>query len=109
VKLLITKKSIDVDYKNEDGWNLLLWAAGNGHLKVVKLLIDKEGIQVDLKDKDGRTPFWWAAGNGHSDIVELFLENEDVDIDSKDKCWYHRVILHAVEGIVTRCILLMDV
>ncbi|OCK73147.1 hypothetical protein K432DRAFT_313587, partial [Lepidopterella palustris CBS 459.81] len=57
--------------KIQSGLTLLLWAAAQGHLKVVELLVRE--AEVDSKDSDGRTPLSWAAGNGHETVVQLLL------------------------------------
>ena len=52
VKLLLKMGKVDVNLKDNDGWILLLWAAGNGHKAIVKLLLKMGKVDVNLKDNN---------------------------------------------------------
>jgi hypothetical protein len=55
------------------------------------------GVMVTVE-----TEVMFVMGIAEDNLAEGWKEPEDVFFVSF--CWYHRVILHAVEGIVTCCI-----
>ena len=74
VKYLI-KKGVDVNAKDEYGWNALIGASSGGHLGVVKYLIIK-GADVNARDNEyGMTALIWASYEGHLDVVKYLIEN----------------------------------
>ena len=60
----------DVNVKNNNGTTALIWAASNGHAKVVSALI-AAGADVNVKNNNGTTALMWAAYNGHAKVVSL--------------------------------------
>ncbi|TRX92821.1 hypothetical protein FHL15_006227 [Xylaria flabelliformis] len=54
VQLLLRKKEVDVDLKDNKNWTPLFWAACSGHKAIVQLLLDK-GADIQAKDNYGRT------------------------------------------------------
>jgi ankyrin repeat protein len=62
----------------------LLWAAENGHNKVVSLILADDGIDLDLRDWRDRTPLLYAAENGHEAIVKLLLKTGKVNVNLKN-------------------------
>ena len=51
-----------------------MWAAGNGHLKIVEKLIENEA-DVNSKRNDQYTALMTASENGHLEIVEKLVQN----------------------------------
>ncbi|KIW30853.1 uncharacterized protein PV07_02546 [Cladophialophora immunda] len=66
----------------KSGFNLVLYAAKNGHTLLVKFLLEI-GCSPDHRDHDGRTPFYWAADGGHEDVLRLLLVTGRVEPDMK--------------------------
>jgi len=60
------------------GYTPLIWAAHNGHEKVVKILLDVQA-SPDKKDEEGETPPPHAARNGHDRVVKILLERYKVN------------------------------
>ncbi|KAI9667662.1 MAG: hypothetical protein M1821_000479 [Bathelium mastoideum] len=85
VRLLVGRKHVDINSKDQRGRTPLWWAAEKDHVAVVQLLINHENINVDSKDEEGRTPLWIAAANGRSHVVQLLVEHGNVDVRSKDR------------------------
>ena len=50
IKLLVNWVDFKADYKDKEGWILLLCAVETGLEVVVKLLVERDGVKVDLKD-----------------------------------------------------------
>ena len=74
VKLLLDKKGIDVNYKN-NGWTALMLASHKGNIDTVKLLLDRKDIDVNSKNNDGWTALMIASQEGKNiDIVKLLLD-----------------------------------
>ena len=76
---------------NEPGdWELLQWAATNGHGDIAQLLIDK-GAKFNKAGDFGLTPLHLAASNGHSDVVRILVDRR-ADLNKRDL--YGRTPLH---------------
>ncbi|KAL1381810.1 hypothetical protein pipiens_013332 [Culex pipiens pipiens] len=119
VKQLLEKKGVDVQVKNECGWDALLTlvrgfrsARGHGHgLETVQLLLD-HGASIHTTGDDGNTALHLAFADGEMELVELqvgsgkvFRDNsstmeefgsfdnrlEEIKLDWKDKSIYEPV------------------
>ena len=53
-QFLLSLHDINLEARCETGWTALVFAAGNGHLKLVKLFLDR-GAEPAVVDKSGRT------------------------------------------------------
>ena len=60
-------------FDSDDGCEMLMRAAWNGHESVVRLLVEL-GAQVDAVDSDGRTALMRAADEGHESTVHALVE-----------------------------------
>ena len=85
VKALLSKGAV-VDSKDERrGQTALMWAAAEGHAKVVEMLIE---VGADFRSRltSGFTPLLFAVREGRSDVVRVLLNagvnvNETVPVD----------------------------
>lgn len=59
---------------NHDGWSPMLYAATNGHHRVIQLLLNG-GAEVNAPSDNGTTPIMMAARGNHFDAVTLLLDN----------------------------------
>lgn len=78
----VVKQCLDEDYDIEakDGifsQSPLLWAAENGHEKVVRPLLE-HGTQIESNNKYGQTALWLSVRNGHVSVVKLLLERNAI-------------------------------
>lgn len=64
IENLISRRGADVNYADENGVTVLMYAASHGFdaLEVMKLLV-KNGADVNAQDKMGQTPIMYAATN----------------------------------------------
>jgi ankyrin repeat protein len=67
-RLLLLDLGINIEIHDSQGWSLLMWAANNGHSKVVELLLNG-GARINdstekKPDSSGWTPLMLAAGGG---------------------------------------------
>ena len=76
----------DINARNNDGINPLIWAAVRNKMQTVALLIAK-GADVNAKDKFNNTPMYRAAFAGRSEIVRVLIANgAGVNVkDAKDE------------------------
>ncbi|MDH3279932.1 MAG: ankyrin repeat domain-containing protein, partial [Gammaproteobacteria bacterium] len=66
------------------GYTALMFAAMNGHLKVVELLLDR-GADINGQSDDGRTALMVAAWNGHEKVVlNLIDRGADVNVRNEE-------------------------
>jgi len=71
VKLLL-ENSANINKKNNNGMNSLIYAFMYGNLEIVKLLI-KNG--ADINDNNNKTSLIFACNFGHLEIVKLLIKN----------------------------------
>ena len=66
---------MDVNARDDNGWNPLHLAAENGHKGIAELLIDK-GANVNAKDKYFRkTSRDWAIERGYTETADLLRKH----------------------------------
>ena len=58
---------------DEEGSTPLMYAAANGHEKLVRLLLQVDGIDVDQKNCYGWTALLQASCYGHHEVNQLLL------------------------------------
>ncbi len=69
------KKGMDVNYQNEAGWTMLMYAAFYGDEKIVETLL-KAGSDVTLKALSGTTAHQLAMTNGFLRIAKMIKNAE---------------------------------
>ena len=79
VTVLINNEGCEANQQDCAGRTPLVWAARNGHERVVKTLLEWKNVDPNLPDEYGNGPLGWAAIFGHEGVVKLLLEREDVD------------------------------
>lgn len=72
VKYLV-ENGANVNWRDEEGYTPLTWAAQHGHADIAAYLIGRFA-QVNPTDKAGYTPLMWAAQEGHVAVVETLLK-----------------------------------
>ena len=72
-KLVLDTGEVDLEYKNNKGRTLLIWAAEWGLEPIVTLLLDTGKVNVNAKDWRSRTPLMRARDEGHENIAKLLL------------------------------------
>jgi ankyrin repeat protein len=90
-QLLLKRKEIDPDLKDEKGRTPLSYAVSSEYAGgVTKQLLEYKSLKqrgtVDPNSQDysGRTPLSYAAGGNHWDAVGLLLEWDDIDAELED-------------------------
>ena len=68
---LYWRQSININWQDQNGMDLLMLACSYGHLEIVKYLIDKKP-KLDNRNKKSQTALNIAEQNGFNEIVELF-------------------------------------
>lgn len=76
VNMLLAKTGVDPNFKDNEGWTPLQWAAENGHEAIIKLLLAK-GADPNSKDNIGWTPLQWAEIKGDEAILKLLRLHMD--------------------------------
>ncbi|KAH0557144.1 hypothetical protein GP486_005067 [Trichoglossum hirsutum] len=74
VAILLIQHGADINAAEEDGWTPVMFAAQDGHLKLMELLIANH-TDIHAKNKNGCSALLIAAENGHSDVVRVLLAN----------------------------------
>jgi len=85
VTILINAEGCEADQQDCAGRTPLIWAARNGHERVVKMLLEQEGVDPNRPGVYDRTPLGCAAFEGHEGVVKVLLEQENVDLNRPDE------------------------
>jgi hypothetical protein len=88
---LLLKRGIDVNHKDEDGWNVLFFLRHHyqedNMIEIIKLLIE-HGIDVNCKDNNGKNVLHLLCKKHQKanlvDIIQLLIER-DFDVNLKNK------------------------
>lgn len=74
IKLLLSNKSIDVNYQCENNKNTALhFACIKNNIEVVEVLLTHQDIDIYIKNLYGLYPYDIVCGNNNSDIKQLLL------------------------------------
>ncbi|CAC5381603.1 unnamed protein product [Mytilus coruscus] len=60
----LLEEEVDLNCKDEAGWNVIHYAAAGGYTDLVKTLV-KKGVHVNKKDRNGETPLHKCSRRGH--------------------------------------------
>ena len=82
-KFLIDQGGADLNMQTQDGTTALIFAASNGHLKIVTLLVNN-GAETNLVDKFGATALMYACEKGFFEIVKILIQKDATNLNSKD-------------------------
>ena len=61
VKQILDKGTVDINSRDNNGWQPLHEAVHAGHLRITKLLISR-GADIASKTNSGGTALWWYEG-----------------------------------------------
>ena len=62
-----------VHAEDNEGHNLVQWAAFSGSTSTLRLLVERFRVGVDVLDKDGKSALHWAALKGNTTAVQYLL------------------------------------
>ncbi|XP_019750837.1 receptor-interacting serine/threonine-protein kinase 4 [Hippocampus comes] len=83
-ELLLSRRSTNVNAKDEDQYTALHWAAQNGDEPMTRLLLER-GAAINETDGQGRTPAHIACQHGQENVVRVLLRyGANVRIKGKD-------------------------
>ena len=69
---------------DEEGRNLVSWAAQGGRREELEMLLREKSFDLNSKDDNSRNPLHWAAEGGNGDVVK-WLVDAQVTVDLADK------------------------
>ena len=70
---VLLEAGVNVNEKDEDGWNCLHLASANGHSEVLQVLLEA-GVDILDVDEDGNTALHLAAAVGHAEVAKVLVE-----------------------------------
>ena len=75
-------QGFDINSKDDEETNALMWASLYGHVPIVEFLIEK-GAKLNEQDIDGNTALLWAIRSNIPEVIEQLIE-AGADITIKD-------------------------
>ena len=81
---LIEVEGCDINQRDGVYNTPLVWAARNGHERVVEILLKRGDIIPDKPGNSGQTPLWNAALGGHEGVMKMLLKRKPVNPDAPD-------------------------
>ncbi|XP_024921593.1 receptor-interacting serine/threonine-protein kinase 4 [Cynoglossus semilaevis] len=83
-ELLLSRRSTNINAKDEDQYTALHWAAQNGDEAITRLLLDR-GAAINETDGQGRTAAHVACQHGQENVIRVLLSRgADVRIKGRD-------------------------
>jgi len=80
--LYLLEKGANINQKDTDGKNSLMYASRFGHLEIVKLLL-KNGADINQRNNNGWNPLMYASRFVYLELVKLLVKN-GADINQRD-------------------------
>ncbi|XP_023232253.1 titin homolog [Centruroides sculpturatus] len=80
---LLLQHGAQVDCRDQEGRQPLLWAACSGSSDAILSIISAGG-SIDAKDNDGLSALHYAASRGHTDCVDVLITLCGANIDETD-------------------------
>ncbi|XP_067661803.1 ankyrin repeat domain-containing protein 50-like [Haliotis asinina] len=94
VKDILSQGHEDINCQEWIGRTPVIWAAGEGHKKVVELLVSK-GANLSITDRFGLTILHSACLGGHVEVVNHVLLQNVLDINGRVRCGRTAVMMAA--------------
>ena len=94
------------EWRDDDGWTPIIYAAFHGRLATVKLLADR-GADKNARDNRGRSALIWAGLQGRSEVA-AFLLDRGVDIHARDNLGRDALWWATLKGQIDTCLLLIE-
>jgi len=82
---LVEAESCDINQEDWASNTPLVWAASNGHERIVKILLGRDDVNPDRPNCFSLTPLLCATRNGHEGVVKMLFGRDDVDPNKQDK------------------------
>ena len=80
---LVEVEGCDINQLDCAGNTPLVWAAWNGHERVVKILLGREDVNPEKSNTFRQSPLCFAAENGHEGVVKILLGRSDVNSERR--------------------------
>jgi ankyrin repeat protein len=74
VAIMLVGRGADLSWVNNDGSNVLHYAAGGGNCECIEWVLANTSIDVNSTDSEGWTPIIWALNNNRLDAGKLLVE-----------------------------------
>ena len=73
-----------VNWRDDDGWSGLHFAALRDYGELLELLLAQTGVDVNIRNKDNETPLMFACCGGHENIVRRLCQVTGIQLNSKN-------------------------
>lgn len=85
IKSFFEKQNVNVNYKDKNGFTVLMTESCNNNKEAVQMLLLRKDLNVNAKNHDGKTACHIAIEGGNLEIADMILARSDLDINAKDR------------------------
>ena len=84
INMILEHSIVDVNWQDEDGRTVLMWASMYRKNKTAKMFLERPEIDVNVQDKNGWTALMFATYDLNAPLIEKILKHNDIEVNIKN-------------------------
>merc|ERR1719453_175178 len=105
---MLLDEGASAEQKDDEGWNVLMWAALAGQLEICEMLVKEFNAEATYATEKGESAMMKAAANGYWDVCEFLLDEgakaNQLDVEHQTSLMWALAEGHleTVKGLLSR-------